>query len=103
MRVICLSARPRTARGRVAVLGALFLMVFYAQLVLAGPAGAGALTGGFSPTVVSGGADLKRRRCRQRPRRCQRLLQRYAHHRRQARLRRLGSASERWQRRRRDY
>jgi Ca2+-binding RTX toxin-like protein len=33
-------------------------MVFCAQLVLAATAGAGALTGGFSPTVVSGGADL---------------------------------------------
>jgi Ca2+-binding RTX toxin-like protein len=58
MGVICLTSRPRTARGRVAVLGTLFLMVFYAQLVLAAPAGAGDLTGGFSPTVISGGADL---------------------------------------------
>jgi Ca2+-binding RTX toxin-like protein len=58
MGVIRLTARPRTARGRVAVLGALFLLVFYAQLVLAAPAGAGALTGGFSPTVINGGADL---------------------------------------------
>jgi Ca2+-binding RTX toxin-like protein len=33
-------------------------MVFYAQLILAAPAGAGALTGGFSPTVINGGADL---------------------------------------------
>jgi Ca2+-binding RTX toxin-like protein len=53
-----LTSRPRTARGRIAVLGALFLMVFYAQLILAAPAGAGALTGGFSPTVINGGADL---------------------------------------------
>jgi Ca2+-binding RTX toxin-like protein len=58
MGVIRLTSRPRTARGRIAVLGALFLMVFYAQLVLAAPAGAGALTGGFSPTVINGGADL---------------------------------------------
>jgi len=58
MGVIRLTSRPRTARGRITVLGALFLMVFYAQLVLAAPAGAGALTGGFSPTVISGGADL---------------------------------------------
>jgi Ca2+-binding RTX toxin-like protein len=58
MSVIRLTSRPRTARGRVAVLGALFLMVFYAQLVLAAPAGAAALTGGFSPTVINGGADL---------------------------------------------
>jgi Ca2+-binding RTX toxin-like protein len=58
MGVIRLTSRPRTARRRIAVLGALFLMVFYAQLVLAGPAGAGPLTGGFSPTVINGGADL---------------------------------------------
>jgi Ca2+-binding RTX toxin-like protein len=58
MGVIRLTSRPRTARGRIAVLGALFLMVFYAQLILAAPAGAGALTGGFSPTVINGGADL---------------------------------------------
>jgi Ca2+-binding RTX toxin-like protein len=58
MGVIRLTSRPRTARGRVAVLGALLLLVFYAQLILAAPAGAAALTGGFSPTVVSGGADL---------------------------------------------
>jgi Ca2+-binding RTX toxin-like protein len=58
MGVICLTSRPRTARGRVAVLGALFVMAFCAQLMLAGPAGAGALTGGFSPTVINGRADL---------------------------------------------
>jgi Ca2+-binding RTX toxin-like protein len=58
MGVIRLTSRPRTARGRIAVLGALFLIVFYAQLILAAPAGAGALTGGFSPTVINGGADL---------------------------------------------
>jgi Ca2+-binding RTX toxin-like protein len=58
MGVICLTSRPRTARGRVAVLGALFLMVFCAQLVLAATARAGPLTGGFSPTVINGGADL---------------------------------------------
>src|SRR5215211_4609019 len=58
MGVIRLTSRPRTARRRIAVLGALFLMVFYAQLVLADPAGAGPLTGGFSPTVINGGADL---------------------------------------------
>ena len=58
MGVIRLTSRPRTARGRVAVLGAFLLLAFSVQLMLAGPAGAGALTGGFSPTVVSGGADL---------------------------------------------
>jgi Ca2+-binding RTX toxin-like protein len=58
MGVIRLTSRLRTVRGRVAALGALFLMAFSAQLLLAGPAGAGALTGGFSPTVINGGADL---------------------------------------------
>jgi Ca2+-binding RTX toxin-like protein len=58
MGVIRLTSRPRTPRGRVAVLGALILMVFCAQLVLAATAGAGPLTGGFSPTVINGGADL---------------------------------------------
>jgi Ca2+-binding RTX toxin-like protein len=58
MGVIRLTSRPRTVRRRIAVLGALFLMAFSAQLMLAGPAGAGSLTGGFSPTVISGGADL---------------------------------------------
>jgi Ca2+-binding RTX toxin-like protein len=58
MGVIRLTSRPRTPRGRVAVLGALFVLVFCAQLVLAATAGAGALTGGFSPTVINGGADL---------------------------------------------
>jgi hypothetical protein len=58
MGVIRLTSRPRTARGRRAVLGTLFLVAFSVQLMLAGPAGAGALTGGFSPTVINGGADL---------------------------------------------
>jgi Ca2+-binding RTX toxin-like protein len=58
MGVIRFTSRPRTACGRLAILGVLFLMAFYAQLVLAAPASAGALTGGFSPTVISGGADL---------------------------------------------
>jgi Ca2+-binding RTX toxin-like protein len=58
MGVIHLTSRPRTTRGRIAVLGALFLIAFSAQLMLAGPAAAGSLTGGFSPTVINGGADL---------------------------------------------
>jgi Ca2+-binding RTX toxin-like protein len=58
MGVIRLTSRPRTARGRVAVLGALFLMAFCAQLLLAGPAAAAPYTGGFSPTIFNGMADL---------------------------------------------
>jgi Ca2+-binding RTX toxin-like protein len=58
MGVIRLTSRPRTTRGRIAVLSALFVLVFCAQLVLAATAGAGALTGGFAPTVINGGADL---------------------------------------------
>jgi RTX calcium-binding nonapeptide repeat (4 copies) len=48
---------PRTTR-RVAVLGALFLATFCMQLLLAAPAGATPYTGGFSPTIFDGGADL---------------------------------------------
>jgi hypothetical protein len=51
MGVIRLTSRPRTTRGRVAVLGALFLMVFYAQLVLAAPAGAGGFNRGLSSST----------------------------------------------------
>jgi Ca2+-binding RTX toxin-like protein len=58
MGVIRLTARPRVARRRVALLGALFLTAFYAQLMLAGPAAAAPYTGGFSPTVFNGMADL---------------------------------------------
>jgi hypothetical protein len=58
MGVIRLTARPRTVRRRVALLGALFLMAFCAQLMLAGPAAAAPYTGGFSPTIFSGMADL---------------------------------------------
>jgi hypothetical protein len=58
MGVIRSTSRPRTARRRVAVLGALFLVAFYAQLMLAGPAAAAPYTGGFSPTIFNGMADL---------------------------------------------
>ena len=58
MGVIRLTSRPRTARGRIAVLGAFFLIALCAQLALAATAGAGPLTGGFSPTIINGGADL---------------------------------------------
>jgi hypothetical protein len=58
MGVIRSTTRPRTARGRVAVLGALFLLVFSAQLLLAGPAAAAPYSGGLSPTIFNGLADL---------------------------------------------
>jgi hypothetical protein len=58
MGVIRLTSRPRTARGPIAVLGALFAMAFCAQLLLAGPAAAAPYTGGFSPTIFNGMADL---------------------------------------------
>jgi hypothetical protein len=50
---------PGTTRRRLAALGVFSLMVFSVQLTFAGPAAAAPLTGGFSPTIVSGGfADL---------------------------------------------
>jgi Ca2+-binding RTX toxin-like protein len=58
MRVLSSTKRPGRARRRLAVLGALSLLAFCAQLLLAAPAGAAPYTGGFSPTIVSGGADL---------------------------------------------
>jgi Ca2+-binding RTX toxin-like protein len=56
MNVLCSAARKR--RARLAVLGVLFLTVFSLQLVFAGPAAARAFTGGFSPRIVNGFADL---------------------------------------------
>jgi Ca2+-binding RTX toxin-like protein len=58
MRSIRSTVCPEKVRRRLAILGALSLLAFCAQLVLAAPAGAGALTGGFSPTVIGGEADL---------------------------------------------
>jgi Ca2+-binding RTX toxin-like protein len=52
------TARPRTARVRLATLGTLAVAVICAQLIVAAPLGATPLTGGFSPTIVGGGADL---------------------------------------------
>jgi hypothetical protein len=52
------TVRSGTVRRRIAVLGMFSLIVFYAQLTLADPAAAAAFTGGFSPTIVSGRADL---------------------------------------------
>jgi hypothetical protein len=58
MRVIRSTTHPGRARRRVAVLGALLVMALYAQFNLAGPAAAAPFTGGFSPTIVGGRADL---------------------------------------------
>ena len=49
--------RPRTSHRAVIILGVLFLLVFL-QLALAAPAAAQPLTGGFSPTIINGAADL---------------------------------------------
>jgi Ca2+-binding RTX toxin-like protein len=49
--------RPRTAQRRL-FLVLVSLLALCIPLLLAGPAGAGPLTGGFSPTIVGGGADL---------------------------------------------
>jgi Ca2+-binding RTX toxin-like protein len=48
----------RAARRRAVLVGVLPLLVLCVQLVLAAPVGAEPLTGGFSPTIVGGGADL---------------------------------------------
>jgi Ca2+-binding RTX toxin-like protein len=51
------TGRTGTAR-RLTILGVFSLLAFCVQLMLAAPAGATNLTGGFSPTIVGGGADL---------------------------------------------
>jgi len=54
-------ARPtggRAARRRAALVGVLSLLVLCVQLALAAPVGAVPLTGGFSPNIIGGGADL---------------------------------------------
>jgi Ca2+-binding RTX toxin-like protein len=58
MGVIRLTARPGTTRRHLAVLGVVSLLAFCVQLLLAAPASAAAFTGGFSPRIVSGLADL---------------------------------------------
>ena len=55
---IRLTARVRTVGRRLAVLSVLTLLGVSALVVLAAPAAAAPLTGGFSPTIVSGEADL---------------------------------------------
>jgi hypothetical protein len=52
------TVRPRTARVRMATLGALAVAVVCAQLIVVAPLGSTPLTGGFSPTIVAGKADL---------------------------------------------
>ena len=52
------SSRPGERARRFAALGVLFLTLVTAQLLLAAPAGAIPYTGGFSPTIFSGEADL---------------------------------------------
>ena len=49
--------RPRTAQRRLFLL-LVSLLALCVPLLLAGPAGAGPLTGGFSPTIVNQGADV---------------------------------------------
>ena len=54
-------AHPDNVRGllrRTLFLALVTLLTLCIPLLLAGPAGAGPLTGGFSPTIVGGGADL---------------------------------------------
>jgi Ca2+-binding RTX toxin-like protein len=51
-------ARTRTTPRRLAPIGSLALMVACVQLLVAMPLAAAPLTGGFSPTIVSGRADL---------------------------------------------
>jgi len=49
--------RPRTAQ-RMLFIALVSLLALCVPLLLAGPASAGPLTGGFSPTIVGGGADV---------------------------------------------
>jgi Ca2+-binding RTX toxin-like protein len=58
MATIRSAVQTGTARRRLAVLGVFSVIVFYAQLTLAVPAAAAAFSGGFSPTIVNGLADL---------------------------------------------
>jgi RTX calcium-binding nonapeptide repeat (4 copies) len=58
MSVIRSTTRAGGVRRRLAVLGALSLTVFYMQLTLAGPASATPFSGGVSPTIFDGRADL---------------------------------------------
>jgi Ca2+-binding RTX toxin-like protein len=58
MGVIHSTIRPRTAPRRLTVSGAFALLAFALPFALATPASATPFTGGFSPTVITGAADL---------------------------------------------
>jgi len=58
MSAIHSTVHPGTARRRLAIFGVFVLTAFYAQLTFAGPAAAAPFSGGLSPTVYSGLADL---------------------------------------------
>jgi hypothetical protein len=58
MGLIRSTVRPGTSHRRLAVLGVLSVLAFLAQLVLAAPAAAAPLTGGFSPRIIANLADL---------------------------------------------
>src|SRR5215207_6790388 len=58
MRLLSSTKRPGRVRRRLAVLGALSLLAFCAQLMLAAPAAAVPYTGGLSPTIFDGLAHL---------------------------------------------
>src|SRR6476660_6713641 len=57
MRLIQATARLASVRRRASVLG-VFLLASYVPFAQPTPAGAAAFSGGFSPTIVSGKADL---------------------------------------------
>ena len=52
------TGRPRSVRRGLGTLGAISAAVICAQLLVASPLAASPLSGGFSPTVVAGKADL---------------------------------------------
>src|ERR687897_3071228 len=58
MRMIHWTTRRGRGRHRLALLGVLSLLAFCAQLALAAPAGAVPYSGGLSPTIFDGRADL---------------------------------------------
>jgi hypothetical protein len=58
MRVTQPTVRAGTLRRHLSTLGVMSLIAFSAQFLLAGPAAAQPFTGGLSPTVIDGRADL---------------------------------------------
>src|SRR5512134_3178028 len=85
---------------RIALASVLALIAAYGLIALATPAAAAPLTGGFSPTVINGAADLNGDN--EATRRLERLLRRHVDHRRLARLQQLGRRERRRSRRRGD-